>query len=337
MRQTVLLVIVLGCSGAASAAPVNQPPKAGAGLDAEVHASWTRVPLRAWTASVSSLAGRPVILDRRIDPEQPVTLAAHGETLREILGRVAQEAGAAVDELESTIRITPSSVAGKASRAEQDRRLRLTKAPAEARHTLTSDEAWSWPPAARPRDLIEHLASKAGLAIEGIDTIPHDHFPAAEWPRLSLAERFDLVLAHFDRRVAWTTAASKPVGRIVPIDAEIAPAAVAHAKQPRARAPTKRVRTAKIRDEFTLRLEAPLDQALMAIARQLDLEVEIDRESLVARGIALGEIARADVTKVSRDELFDAILQPLGLAWQLDGTRLQVFAPRASEPASETP
>ncbi len=331
MRLTVLRVIVLCCFGAASAAAIDRPLNAVGGLDAKVHASWSHVPLRAWAASASSIAGRPVILDRRIDPDMPVTLSARGDTLRDILARIAQEAGAAVDELESTIRITPASAAGKACRAEHDRRLRLAKAPAGARRTLTSAEAWSWPLAARPRDLVEHLATEAGLAIEGIDTIPHDHFPAAEWPRLSLAERFDLVLAHFDRRVAWTTATGKLVGRIVPIDAEIAPAAVEHASRPRARARTEPVRTAKDRSEFTLKLEAPLDQALAVLARQLDLEVEIDRDSLVDRGIALGEIARADVTKVTRDELFNAILDPLGLAWQLDGKRLRVFAPDASK------
>jgi hypothetical protein len=329
MRLSVLVAIGLFWMGPASAA--DRAPKAVAGLDAEVHASWTRVPLRAWAASVASIAGRPVILDRRIDPDIPVTLTTRGEKLHDILARVAREAGAAVDELDSTIRITPASVAGKAGPAEHDRRLRLTKASAEARRILTSGAAWSWAPGAQPRQLVEQLAAEAGLTIEGLDTIPHDHFPAADLPKLSLAERFDLVLAHFDRRVAWTTAASKPVGRIVPIDAEIAPAAVEQAKSPRAGARSGGARTVKVRDEFTLRLEAPLDQALMAIAHQLDLEIDIDRESLVARGIALGEIARADVTKASREELFDAILHPLGLAWRVDGKRLRVFAPGHGE------
>jgi len=329
MPLTVPLVIGFIVAWTVSITAAEVPSNSGAGLDAEVHATWTRVPLRAWTMRVSSLAGRPVILDRRIDPDRPITLTARGETLREILTRVARETGAAVDELESTIRIVPAAFAGKARRADEDRRVKLTKAPSTVKRTLASAQAWSWPSAARPRDLVEHLAAEAGLAVEGIDTVPHDHFPAAEWPRLSLAERFDLVLAHFDRRVSWTTVAGKPVGRIIAIDAELAPAAVAPAKPPRPSA--ERIRTVKVRDEFTLALEAPLDQALMAIARQLDLDVEIDRESLVARGIALGEIVRADVTKVSRDELFDAILHPLGLAWQLDGKRLRVFAPPARE------
>jgi hypothetical protein len=324
-----ILATVLGVIAAADAG--DEPSASAGGLDAEVRAAWTRVPLRTWAARASSIAGRPVILDRRIDPDLPVTLTARGEALRDVLGRVAADVGGSVDELESTIRIVPASAAGKSRLADADRRLRLAKASASARRILASEAAWSWAPAARPRDLVRHLADAAGLDVDGIDAIPHDHFPAADLPRLSLAERFDLVLAHFDRRVVWTTAASKPAGRIVPIDAELDPGAGMAVKQPRARLPSHKARADEVRDEFTLRLEAPLDQTLMALARQLDLEVEIDRESLVARGIALGEIVRADVQKVSREELFDAILNPVGLAWRLDGKRLEVYAPARGE------
>ncbi len=327
MRLLVAFAQVVAFASVAQAAPLERTV---AGLDAEVHASWTSVPLRTWTARVSSLAGRPVILDRRIDPEVPVTLAVRGESLREILARVAAEAGGAIDELESTIRIVPVSIAGRATLADADRRLRLGKAPPNLRRRLTAADTWTWQEAARPRDLVASLTSAAGLDIEGIDTIPHDHFPAAELPPLSLAERLDLVLAHFDRRVVWNGAAGRASGRIVAIDAELLPAAGGPSKQPPVKKPPGPIRTVKVRDEFTLKLEAPLDQALMAIARQLDLDIELDRESLRARGIALGEIVRADVVKVSRDELFDAILRPLGLAWQLDDRRLRVFAPDRS-------
>lgn len=326
MRLAATLAIGFFCFQLAGAPAPEKKPPAIAGLDAEVHASWTQVPLRAWAARVSELAGRPVILDRRIDPDRRVTLTTRGEPLRAILDRVAAEAGAAVDELESTIRLVPLALAGKARAADHDRRHRIGSAPTSARRTLDAAEPWGWLAAARPRDLLEALAREAKLEVRGIDTIPHDHFPPADFPKLSLAERFDLVLAHFDRRVLWTTS-DAPTGRVVAIDAEIAPAALARSKNPVMRPKGQPTRVAKVRDEFTLELEAPLDQALAAIASQLALEIEIDRESLTARGVALGEIARADVTKVSREELFDAILQPLGLEWQLDGKKLRVYAP----------
>jgi hypothetical protein len=88
-----------------------------------------------------------------------------------------------------------------------------------------------------------------------------------------------------------------------------------------------------VRDEFTLRLEAPLDQALAAIAGRLGLELDLDQASLAASGIAPGEIVRTGVEKASREELLDAVLQPVGLQWKIEGRRLRVFAaPRAPFP-----
>ncbi len=326
MRLAVTAIAMLAAVNAAAPAQTTTE-RTVAGLDAEVHASWTGVPLRVWTTRATELAGRPVILDRRIDPDLPVTLVARGEPLREILDRIAHDAGAAVDELESTIRIVPKAVAGRAALADHDRRLRVARTPLDLRRRLVATEPWTWTTAARPRGLVADLAAEAGLDLEGIDTIPHDHFPAAELPGLSLAERFDLVLAHFDRRMIWDGRSGKPDGRIVAIDAEIAAPAHTAMTKPRPRPTAKPARTVKVRDEFTLTLEAPLDQALAAITHQLDLELNLDVASLAARGIAPGEIVRVNVVKTSRDGLFDAILGPVGLAWKLEGRRLRVFAP----------
>ena len=169
--------------------------------------------------------------------------------------------------------------------------------------------------------------AEAGLAVEGVDGIPHDHFPAATLASLPLAERLDLVLAHFDRRILWAADRGRPRGRIVAIDAElVAQSAGDTAPAVPSRRPAPPARTMKVREEFTLRLEAPLDQAVAAIAGRLGLEPELDRASLAARGIATGEIVRAEVEKVSREALLDAVLQPVGLQWKIEGQRLRVFA-----------
>jgi len=318
------LVAAFACQTVAAA------PRA-AGLDAEVHASWTGLPLGEWADRAAEIAGMPVILDRRVDPTGPVSLASRGESLREVLAKVAAAAGAAVDELESSIRIVPAAVAGRAALAERDRRLRLARLPPDLRDALASKAAWTWPAGARPRDLVAAAALEAGVRLEGLDDLPYDHFPAASLPPLSLADRLDLVLAHFDRRVIWSLGPAGPAGVIVAIDADIRPeaeAAIATAGRPRR--PTRPPRTTELRDEFTLRLAAPLDQALAAIAGRLGLTLELDAASLAARGIAPGEIVRAEVEKASRTELLDALVRPLGLEWTIAGDRLRVFAPAAA-------
>lgn len=320
---------------------------AGAGLDAAVQASWTQVPLGDWAERASRIAGLPVIIDRRLDPAFPITLDCRGEPLHDVLDRVAAMVGGQVEVLASSVRIGPSLVAGLASAAEQTRNAELASLPPALRRTAHRRAAWTWPTAARPRDLLATTAREAGLQLDGLDAIPHDHLPAATLPMLSLAERLDLVLAHYDRRIAWTTGGAE----VVSFDAGMTarnnaprPAAASQSEplpkpEPKAqvtaqpqRKPTPRLgaNPTTTRETFSLRLAAPLDQALAAVAARLSLDLTIDAPSLAARGIAPGEIARVDVREVSRAELLDAIVAPFGLTWSIDAGTLRVFASAAA-------
>ena len=328
-----------------------------AGLDAAVQASWTQVPLGDWAERASRIAGLPVIIDRRLDPAFPITLDCRGEPLHDVLDRVAAMVGGQVEVLASSVRIGPLSVAGLASAAEQARDAELASLPPALRRTAHQRAAWTWPTAARPRDLLATTAREAGLELDGLDAIPHDHLPAATLPMLSLAERLDLVLAHYDRRIAWTAGGAE----VVPLDAGMTardhaprPAAASQLEpgprpepkpkpKPKAQAtaqpqpqpqrkPTPRplANPTTTRETFSLRLAAPLDQALAAVAARLSLDLTIDAPSLAARGIAPGEIARVDVREVSRAELLDAIVAPFGLAWSINAGTLRVFASAAA-------
>ena len=324
-----LISLTAALSAARGVAVDRTVERTVAGLEASVQATWTRVPLRDWTTRVAALAGKPMILDRRIDPDRLVTRTARGEPLIDVIRAVAKEAGATVEELPNAILLAPANASGRAAAAADDRDRRLAAFPASQRKPLVKSENWNWPAGARPRDLVAAALADAGLAVEGLESIPHDHFPAADLPPLPLAERLDLVLAHFDLRILWSAERGRPTGRIVAIDAGISPRSPARPTAPR-RPAAPPSRTVTVRDEFTLRLEAPLDQALAALAGRLGLELDLDRASLAARGIAPGEIVRAEVEKASRDRLLDAVLQPVGLQWKIEGERLRVFA---AEPA----
>lgn len=334
MRSIVIAIIALAASATHAEKPANAVHRP---LGASIEASWTRVPIRDWADRVGGLAGRPVIVDRRLDPDQLVTLTARGESVGEVLTRVAASIGASVDPLESSIRLVPAGAAGLASQAERDTTVRMRRHPARARAALAEQQPWRWPAGARPRELVAAAAAEAGVTVTGLDQVPHDHFPAADLPPLSLTERLDLVLAHFDQRVVWSIERGQPRGRIVPIAAEIQPTdddgqrgpppdrGTGSRPRPKNEGREPRRRPGE-RVVFSLRLEAPLDQAIAAIAKQLGLEPFIDEASLKARGIAVGEIVRADVTDASRDELLDAMLGPLGLRWTIEAGRLVVDA-----------
>jgi len=346
-RPAALLPAFVMAVATLGATPCLAAPRemAGAGLDAAVQASWTQVPLGDWAERASRIAGLPVIIDRRLDPTFLITLDCRGEPVHDVLDRVAAMVGGQVEVLASSVRIGPSSVAGLASAAEQARNAELASLPPALRRTAHRRAAWTWPTAARPRDLLATTAREAGLELDGLDAIPHDHLPAASLPMLSLAERLDLVLAHYDRRIAWTTGGAE----VVPLDAGMTardnaprpaaasqsepgrkPEAQATAQPQRKPTPRRGANPTTTRETFSLRLAAPLDQALAAVAARLSLDLTIDAQSLAARGIAPGEIARVDVHEVSRAELLDAIVAPFGLAWSIDAGTLRVFASAAA-------
>lgn len=295
-------------------------------LDRPVTATWSGVALRDWAERAGNLAGMPVVVDPRLDPETSIALEAHGEPLRDLLDRAAFAAGGELACLRSTVRLVPPTRATRLERAETDRERRLAALPARQRTVLATRRPWAWQQAARPRDLVAAAAAEAGVMLTGTDEVPHDHLPALSLPPLSLAERLDLVLAGYDLRVEWSPGA----GRIVPLTSGLPDGDAADTDQkarpvPPVRGGKKPPRPAAA-TTFSLEVAAPLEQVLATIAARLGCELAIDQESLRRRGIAAGEIVRARVQDATRDQLLDALLAPLGLSWAIDGGRLRVFA-----------
>jgi len=331
--------IVRACSVFAAAvafiafAPATLP--AADPLDTPLTATWSGLGLRDWADRVAAAAGLPVVVDRRLDPDAPVSLECRDEPLRAVLGRAAAAVGGDVAVLASTIRVVPAGTAGGILAAESARRAAIRGLPPRQRAALETRRAWHWPAAARPRDLLEARAAAGGVRLEGVEAVPHDHLPAASYPAISLAEALDLVLAHYDLRVDWRDApGAGATGRIVGIGTGVAAtgdvATTSPRRQPAAR--RGRVDAAKPpRESFSLRAEAPLEKLLASVAERLGLALDLDRESLRQRGIAPGEIVRLSVSDASREQLLDAILDPLALDWRIAAGRLEVSAPPPPE------
>jgi hypothetical protein len=315
------VLVVLACSAAAAAGP---------DLDAPINATWTGVGLRSWAAIVG--AGTvPIVVDRRLDPDAPISLDCRNEPLRDVVRRAAAQVGGEPVVLSSTLRIVPRGAADLLLRAETGRDAALAKLPATQRAVLGRRRGWNWPDAAVPAELVATAAADVGISIEGVDALPHDHLPAASLPPLTLAERLDLVLAQYDRRMEWRPGPrGSPAGRIIPLDADLPPrpAAAAEPRPATDRRPAsgKPAGRPSPDDTFSLQVAAPLDQVLGVIATRLGLTLQLDEESLRRRGIAPGEIVRATVKDASRGQLLDAILAPLQIEWKIEGDTLRVFA-----------
>ncbi len=311
------------------------PSRAAAEFDAPITASWNGIGIREWAARVSQAAGVPVLVDRRIDPDTSIRLACRDEPLRDVVESGAAVAGGEVAALRSSLWIVPAGRATTLVRAEAARETRLARLPPRQRSVLAEKRRLAWPAAATPRDLLSAAATEAGVVVEGLDAVPHDHLAALSLPEMPLAERLDLLLAPFDLRVDWQAStggrvAAAPRGTIIAIDAGLPAATVATKPSdaaPRRRRPPATQKPAVNQPTFSMQVAAPLEELLTTIAPRLGLTLQLDRESLTRSGIAPAEIVRATVKDASRDELLDAILAPLGLTWSITDDTLRVQAP----------
>lgn len=337
MHRIVAGLVVAAVAGIAGGpARAAETDAAARAARATVTAAWAGVPLRSVADRLAAAGGVAVVIDRRIDPDRAISLDASGRPLADVLAEVAAAAGGEAVAYAGHLRIVPRGLAARfqaadAARAREHRAL----APA-IRGRIRAEAAWSWPAGATPRDLISTAADAAGFTIADLAGLPHDHFPAAALPPLALADRLDLVLAHFDRRVSWRrpsprSATDAATATIVPLE-PAGPAAESRA----ARAPIASSPPSPRRDDrppqpapaatYTLTVAAPLDELLATLARRFGLALDLDAASLRRRGVAPGEIVKLEIRDATRADLLDAILAPRGLTWRIEEATLSVSA-----------
>lgn len=319
-----LVCAALACHGVAGAAdPVSRA------LAMPVTADWTGLPLRQAAGRLAETGGVAVVVDRRLDPDTSIALHASAEPLDDVLARVADAARADVAPYAGHVRLVARGGAAPLAAAEQLRAKELQRLESRLGAVVRTKAEWSWPDGAVPRDLIASAAAEAGIAIDGLEQLPHDHFAAARLPPHTLADRLDLVLAHFDRRVAWQPRPHQPGGG--PSFSLVAlphgEAAASHGPPQRAPRPAQQPRPARdTASTYTLKVAAPLDELLATLARRFGLTLALDRVALTRAGVAPAEIVRLELEDASREELLDAICTPRGLAWRIESDTLSVSA-----------
>ena len=313
------------------------------GTDTPITAKWSGIGLREWADRVSELAHVPVIVDRRLDPDTAIAFDCQAVPLGDLLAQAATLARGELAVVRSSIRIVPPGKAAALSRAETARNAQLATLPPRQRAQLAERRPWTWAAGACPSDLVAASAAEAGVVMQDSDRIPHDHLPATTLPPLTLAERLDLVLAGYDLRIDWqgdhNRDPKRATGRIVAIEHGLATKTPRRpdAEKTTDHSPGKRTavvskpigdqQPAAGGDTFSLRVAAPLQEVLVVISARLKLRLDIDRDSLQRRGIALAEIVRVTVKDVTREQLLTAILDPLKLEWTIRDGTLHVFAP----------
>lgn len=159
---------------------------------------WSGVPLRTVVRSLSTNQRIAILMDRRVDPEQPVDLSLSDVAVRTLLERIAEPRGLGWTQIGSVVYLGPAETAAILRTLSALRHDDVAKLPPGAAAVFRRSEPLAWEDFATPRELFGRLAQAAGRTVAGLDRVPHDLWAAADLPPLPWVDRLTLLAVQFD-------------------------------------------------------------------------------------------------------------------------------------------
>jgi hypothetical protein len=331
-------------------------------LAAAVSVTWSNLPLARALESLSASQNVAVVIDRRVDPDQPIGLTLSSQPLGDAFRRIAEQMKLGYCQFGPVAYFGPPETASRlrtlaALRSQEARALPT----AEARRFF-QPRAMRWDELAEPRRLVEKLAAEAGVTLAGAQKIPHDLWPAAELPPMTWLDRMTLLTAQFDlafriadggREVELTQMPAKvalsrthEVGREADTIARRWAESLPQAKisvhgnkiqldglledhefvERRLRAPRgTRSKVTDRKEVYQFSVEnTPLDKVVQQLGQRLNVDFHWDRAAIDAAGIATDQAISVRVKDASLDDLVSAVLKDTGLTFHREDRTISI-------------
>ncbi|MGQ9768946.1 MAG: hypothetical protein ACUVQG_00195 [Thermogutta sp.] len=167
-------------------------------LDRVTGIFWTDVPLREGLLRLGRTHEVAVLLDRRCDPDQEVTLTVRDRSLREVISAIARSCGYEAVFISPLIYVGPGDLVGRLESTMAARRQEALKI-GDAGLAGLHPKSVSWPRPSTPRQLVALWVQEAHWELTNPEAILHDLWPAATLPPMTVVDRLSLVLFQFDQ------------------------------------------------------------------------------------------------------------------------------------------
>lgn len=200
-------------------------------LDARISAVWDHVELRMILQRIGQEQQIAILLDRRIDPNQTLSVELSGRSVRDVLERIADKCGAAVSVLGDVVYIGPPAAAEKLRTLAELRSAEAFREPTDIsggrQFQLADRRPLTWNDLDRPADILQQIAGRYRLWVEAAEQLPHDLWAGATLPQVDAVEALTLLLVQFDLTFAWQNAGAgirlEPIPRDVRIERRHSP------------------------------------------------------------------------------------------------------------------
>ena len=169
-----------------------------------------------------------IVLDRRIDPTQSVSLTVPATPLRDVIAALAKIVDAGSVVVGNVVYVGPIESAKKLRTLIELRNADLAKlATGGAKKSekspwknptvsLAQKRTIAWKDFDRPRDILkQQIAEKLKLEIDGLDKLPHDLWAGSSLTQVTATEALSLLLIQFGATFEFVP--DRPAVRIVPI------------------------------------------------------------------------------------------------------------------------
>ena len=365
-RGAVAVMVLVATAIATEPAPVRTGPEMAETLTRRVGFEISGDSRRDALQMIAKQFHIALFLDRRIDPDIPVTYRTQKTPLGTALAEMVSQFNGAITWLGPIGYIGPASEVKKLQTLRALTQRQLAGLPEGAGQRLLQKYPLHWERLTTPAKIVQSIAGTYQLQWEHPEQLPHDLWAGGNFPATDCATQLTIVLAGFDRTfqfgAAGSTFALKPIPARVTISRAYAlegrddDQAVGRWKRQFPQAEVRRegqqlILIARAEDHwqvdpaqkpadtpdpktpaissagrqvYTLRVEAPLEAILTALARQTGLSLVWQRQAIETAGIDVKQVVRLDVNQVPLDALLQKLLHPVGLDFVRESQQLTV-------------
>ncbi|MDO4569175.1 MAG: hypothetical protein Q4D38_02170 [Planctomycetia bacterium] len=186
--------------------------------------TWSDAPMKKSLRNFCDMQRICLVLDRRVDPELLVRGDFENAALPQMI-RDALATGALIQEelelsrLGNVLYVGPARYVQRLQTLVELQKEAYEALPERGKKVWEKESSLSWQTLDTPRDVLEKIAKRNKIKIQGAK-IPHDLWEGATLPPMSLSEQFILILGQFGLTYEFDLAADKNGGVVTirPID-----------------------------------------------------------------------------------------------------------------------
>jgi hypothetical protein len=328
-------------------------------LQVRISVDWEDVPLSQAIATLSKSQKVSILLDRRVDPSTEFRLSLKDQPLEAVLKGLGIKHKLGIARVGPVVYLGPRETADRIQTVFEIRKQELDRLAPPLRTALSRSNPVRWEVLAEPRRLLTELGKKYQVRINGIESVPHDLWDNRELPAMSFVEQFTLIAGQFDltfdfqsdgRTVGIVPMPESPVLEKSYTNVAGAVAKLKHLiRRSELQVVGNRLVVRGPADEHEIVEEllsgrrvsrttvtegkryfpqvnavGPAGKLIREFAQRLELEADIDEQAIRDAGLSLDKEVRVSLKDADEDDLWRAVLEPAGLAYERAGKKLTV-------------